>query len=148
MSKESLALLIGGILPAILFGVSSVFQKTAAKAGITTGPYLICIGLVVVVAGILLSLAQEDTTTTRGGTGHACAYGVLWAAGIACIALALAKYDARISQLVPLYNLNTLVAVGIGLAVLGEWREVNVWRLLAGAILAVIGGVLAATSTR
>jgi uncharacterized membrane protein len=148
MPKETLALLIGGILPALLFGVSSVFQKTAAKAGITTGPYLICIGLVVVVAGMLLTFMQEDTTATQPGIAHACAYGVLWAAGIACIALSLARYDARISQLVPLYNLNTLVAVGIGLAVLGEWREINVWRLLVGALLAVLGGVLAATSTR
>ena len=46
------------------------------------------------------------------------------------------------SVLVPLYNMNTLVAVGIGLVLLGEWRDVSVWRLLAGAALIVAGGVL------
>jgi hypothetical protein len=65
-----------------------------------------------------------------------------------CIALALGRYEARISQLVPLYNMNTLVAVGLGLTVLGEWREVNLLRLLLGAGLAVTGGILAATAAR
>lgn len=42
--------------------------------------------------------------------------------------------------------MNTLVAVGIGLALLGEWQGVNVWRVLTGAALIVAGGVLAGTS--
>src|SRR5258707_139538 len=106
MSKANLALLIGGLLPALLFGISGVFQKTSARAGIGTGPYLIAIGAVVLLAGIAVSLAQGDTTATREGVAWACGYGVLWSVGIACIAVALARYDANISQLVPLYNLN------------------------------------------
>ncbi len=33
MKTNTLALLVGGLLPAVLFGVSGVFQKTSAKAG-------------------------------------------------------------------------------------------------------------------
>jgi uncharacterized membrane protein len=148
MSKQTLALLIGGLLPALLFGVASTFQKTAARAGITTGPYLIAIGSVVLLVGIAVTAAQGDTTATREGVGWACGYGLLWSAAIGCIVLALARYDANLSQLVPLYNLNTLVAVAIGMAVLGEWRDVVPWRVVAGTVLAVSGGDQDATATR
>lgn len=46
MSTATLAPLIGGLLPATLFGISGVLQKSAARAGIGTGPYLIAIGAV------------------------------------------------------------------------------------------------------
>jgi drug/metabolite transporter (DMT)-like permease len=95
-----------------------------------------------------VTLAQGDSTATREGVAWACGYGVLWSVGIACIAVALAQYDAQISQLVPLYNMNTLVAVAIGMVALGEWREVVPWRVVAGAVLAVAGGVLVATAAR
>ncbi len=148
MSKSTLALLIGGLLPAILFGVVSTFQKSAARAGITTGPYLMAIGAVVLFVGIAVTVTQSTSVATREGVAWACGYGVLWSAAIGCIVLALARYDAIISQLVPLYNLNTLVAVAVGMAVLGEWRDVVPWRVGAGAMLAVGGGVLAATAAR
>lgn len=148
MSKQTLALLVGGLLPAILFGVASNFQKTAARAGIGTGPYLIAIGVVVLLVGITITAAQTDTIATREGVAWACGYGALWSAAIGCIVLALARYDGNISQLVPLYNLNTPVAVAVGMTVLGEWRNVVPWRVVAGAILAVAGGVLVATAAR
>jgi hypothetical protein len=140
MSKATLALLLGGLLPAILFGVASTFQKSAARAGI--GPYLIAIGAIVLLVGIAVTVAQSNSMATREGVAWACGYGLLWSAAIGCIVLSLAHYDANISQFVPLYNLNTLVAVAIGMAVLGEWRVV------AGAVLAVAGGVLVATAAR
>jgi hypothetical protein len=40
-------------------------------------------------------------------------------------AAALAWYDANSGQLVPLPNLNMLVAVAIRMAVRGEWRVVS-----------------------
>jgi|SRR5579883_1357136 len=148
MSKSTLALFVGGFLPAILFGMSSICQKTAARAGVGIGPYLITIGTIVLLAGITTTFVQSDTTTTREGVAWACGYAILWSFGISCVAIALARYDANISQLVPIYNLNTLVAIAIGLVALGEWREVVPWRIVVGAALAVAGGVLAATATR
>jgi uncharacterized membrane protein len=147
MQKPTMALLIGGLLPALLFGISGFLQKTSAKAGIGTGPYLIVIGFVVVSVGVIVTAIQGDRTVNLQSAMYTCAYGIFWSGGIMCIALALSRYDARISQLVPLYNMNTLVAVSLGLIVLGEWRQVNTWQLLAGAALAAIGGVLAATSS-
>ncbi|MDB5310510.1 MAG: hypothetical protein JWO38_4712 [Gemmataceae bacterium] len=148
MQKATLALLVGGLLPAILFGASGVVQKMSARAGIATGPFLIVVGLVVILVGAGVTLVQQDTTLNRTSAAYAAFYGLLWAAGIGCIALALGRYDARISQLVPLYNMNTLVAVAGGLVLLSEWRDVRIGQLLLAAGLTIAGGILAAGSTK
>jgi hypothetical protein len=148
MSNATLALLIGGLLPAVCFGLSGAVQKVAAQAGIGTGPYLVVIGLVVAAVGGVVTAAGGDTTLSRAGGGYAALFGLLWATGVGSIAVALGRYDARISQLVPLYNMNTLVAVVVGLAALGEWQAVQPGRLLLATALTAAGGVLAATSAR
>jgi uncharacterized membrane protein len=148
MQKNTLALLIGGLLPAILFGVSGVIQKTSARAGIGTGPYLIVVGIVVVVMGGIFTAVEQDMTINGQSGLLAGVFGVLWALGIGSIGIALGRYQGQISQLVPLYNMNTLVAVVIGLVILSEWQSVQPGRLLLGSLLTIAGGVLAATSAR
>lgn len=100
--KMNTSLLVGGFLPAILFGVSGVIQKVSAKAGIGTGPFLIVVGIVVVILGGLFTTFEQDLTVNWLGAMHAGIFGVLWALGIASIAIALGRYDGQISQLVPL----------------------------------------------
>jgi hypothetical protein len=148
MKMNSLAVLIGGVLPALLLGLSSIFQKTSAKAGIATGPFFIVVGVVVVLVGAVITALERDVTFNATSALHACIYGVLWASGIACIAVALRRYDAQISQLVPLYNMNTLVAVVVGLALLAEWQKVDSGKLLLATALTITGGILAAASAR
>jgi uncharacterized membrane protein len=148
MSNATLALVIGGLLPAVCFGLSGAVQKVAAKAGVGTGPYLIVVGLVVVAVGTAVTAVERDVTLTRGGGGYAALFGLLWGIGVGAIAVALGRYDGQISQLVPLYNTNTLVAVVVGLVALGEWQTVQPGRLLLATALIIGGGVLAATATR
>ena len=148
MSKQGLAILIGGLLPAFFLGVSGVLQKTASRTGIAPGPYILIIGLVVAAVGGIVTLAQRDATFTASGAIQTAGFAVLWSAGIFGIMLGLGKYEGQVSVIVPLYNMNTLVAVGIGLVLLGEWQGVNLWRLVAGAVLIVAGGVLAGTSVK
>ncbi len=148
MSKQWLAILIGGLLPAFFLGVSGVLQKTASRTGIAPGPYILIIGLVVAAIGGAVALAQRDVSVTVSGAVQTAGFAALWSAGIFGIMLGLGKYGGQVSVIVPLYNMNTLVAVGIGLVLLGEWQGVNVWRLLAGAALIVAGGVLAGTSVK
>jgi uncharacterized membrane protein len=148
MKSSTLSLLVGGLLPAVLFGLSGVVQKASARAGIGTGPFLVVVGLVVALAGGLVTAAERDAAVNRLSAGYAVLFGVLWGLGIAAIAVALGRYEGQISQLVPLYNMNTLVAVVVGLVVFSEWQGVQPGRLLLGAVLTVAGGVLAATSAR
>ena len=148
MKNPMLAMLIGGVLPALLFGVSGVIQKACARTGIGTGPYLAIAGLVVAAVGLLFTIAERDATVNRAGLISTALFGACWASGIGCIAIALRRLGGQISQLVPLYNMNTLVAVLIGLVVLAEWRDVLWGRLLMASALIVAGGVLAASSSR
>lgn len=148
MKHSTLAMLVGGLLPAVLFGVSGVMQKACARTGIGTGPYLAITGLAVLTIGGFLTLVDQDMTISRKSAAYTVLFGVLWAAGVGCIAIALQRFGGQISQLVPIYNMNTLVAVFIGLIVLAEWREVHWGRLLLGSFLIISGGVLAATSSK
>ena len=146
--KNLPALLIGGLLPALLFGLSGVIQKTCARTGIGTGPYLAITGLVVAAVGLVFAVAERDVTVGRAGATFTALFGACWALGIGCIAIALRRYGGQISQLVPLYNMNTLVAVLIGLVVLSEWREMHWGRLLMASALIVSGGILAASASK
>ena len=148
MSNNTLALLIGGLLPAVFFGLSGAVQKITARAGIGTGPYLIVVGVVVVGVGVIVTAVERDVTLSRASGCYAALFGLLWAAGIGSIAVALGRYDGQVSQLVPLYNMNTLVAVVVGLVALGEWQAVQPGRLLLATALTIGGGVLAASSAR
>ena len=89
MSKPLLALLIGGLVPAVLFGISGVMQKTAARAGIGTGPFLVAAGAVVLLAGLAVTAAQGDATAARAGVAWAFGFGLVWATAVAGIAVAL-----------------------------------------------------------
>lgn len=140
MTRHQLALFIGGMLPAVLLGLASIFQKLSTTAGIGLGPLLIVIGLTSTAVGAVFC-ADGDWTWTRGGTGYAVLFGVCWATATGCVGLALKKYGAQISQLVPLYNMNTLIAVVIGLIAFAEWRTVQPLRISLAAVLIVSGGI-------
>ena len=148
MSKQWAAILIGGLLPAVFLGISGAVQKTASRSGIAPGLYLLIIGLVVALVGAAVALVQRDASVSASGAVQTVGFAILWSVGILGIMLGLGRFEGQVSVLVPLYNMNTLVAVGIGLVLLGEWRDVSVWRLLAGAALIVAGGVLAGTSVK
>ncbi len=148
MSKQTLAILIGGLLPALLYGAAGVLQKTASRTGIGPGPYILIIGLVATVIGAVLTFVSRDTSVTWSGAIQTGGFAVLWSAAIVSIMLALGRFEGPVSVIVPLYNMNTLIAVLLGLLVLGEWDGVNHWRLLAGAVLIVAGGALAGTSVK
>ncbi|HEY1068232.1 MAG TPA: hypothetical protein VGE52_19060 [Pirellulales bacterium] len=142
MDDKTLALLIGGAAPAVLFGLTGFLQKFAGQ-GIAAGPYLIVVGATATLVGVAITFLEGDKSFTRVGLVSALAIGALWALGVACTAVAIRHYGGNVSQLVPLYNMNTLVAVILGLVLLSEWQTVHPGRILLAAALIVLGGVLA-----
>ncbi len=146
MTDKQLAIIIGGFLPAILFGVAAVFLKVANRDGVGTGPYLMGIGATVLVVGALYTLWDRDTAMSLRSALFIGLYSMVWSAAMICVAIALKRYQAQIGQLVSIYNMNTLVTVLIGLTVLSEWRSVHPAKLIVAAILISIGGVFAATA--
>lgn len=143
MSAKVIAILLGGVLPALLLGLTGVFQKLSTNARIGTGPFLIGAGITTAIVGGIFLLLERDSTISQKSALYTVLFGLVWATAIGCISIALRRYGGQISQLVPLYNMNTLVAVLIGLVVLAEWRTVDPRKLAVAAILIVIGGVLA-----
>ncbi len=146
MKAQAVAILLGGVAPAFLFAGSSTLQKVAARTGIGTGPSLAVTGLAIVACGGVVTLMERDAGLGRGGWVPALGFGLFWGAGVACISIAMARFGGRLSQLVPLYNMNTLVAVAIGLVAFSEYQTLNWGRAMAAAILIVAGGILAATA--
>ena len=143
MDHKTLAIVLGGVLPAILLGIAGIFQKFSANGGIGTGPFLIGVGLTTVVVGGVFVVVEKQAVITGQSAAFTLLYGLVWATATGFVAISLSRYGGQISQLVPLYNMNTLVAVLLGLVIFAEWRNVDSWKLLAAAVLIVAGGVLA-----
>ena len=146
MTSQSLGLLIGGGVPAILFGLSTVFNKSSVLAGISLGFYMLFVGLAVILVGAVVYTFEAESVVSIKSASIALLAGASWAGGASAITIALIYYQAPISKLVPIYNLNTLVAVIIGLIIFSEWQDTNAIKLVGGAILVIAGAGLVANA--
>ena len=142
MSNSTLGLLIGGFIPAILFAGTGLFTKVGTKAGMGTGPYLIVVGLGIVLVGLIISLASHNWSFPNKGSLASFGAGLTWGIGSGLFALALSKYHAPVSQLTPLYNMNTLLVVILGLILFAEYKDVEIVKLSTGTVMIVAGGIL------
>ncbi len=146
MTAQTLGIVIGGFLPALFFGLSGVFAKPATQAGIGTGLYILFVGLAAAFVGLAIYLLDPVKTLSFRSGLFASLVGITWAIAAGLVAFALSKYDVPIAKLVPLYNMNTLVAVLIGLVVFAESKDLNTTRLVVGSVFIIAGGSLVATA--
>lgn len=142
MSLQLKGLLVGGLLPALLFGIAGLLQKSSVKAGVGLGPYLLCIGLGVLAVGLLWTATDGDHTLNLRSGILAVLLGLSWSLGAVLVMVGLSRFDVPLAKLVPLYNLNTLVVVLLALVVFAEARDIAVARLLIGALLMFLGAAL------
>lgn len=142
MSSNLLGILVGGLLPALFYGVSSVFAKSSTNAGMSVGGHLFVIGIAISCTGILFNVLLPGNIPSLIAVASSSMQGIFWGLGTGCVVLGLLKYQAPLAKLVPLYNMNTLVTSGLALVIFAEWRAVNPLQLLVGAGLIIAGGVL------
>lgn len=142
MTDAQLGILVGGIVPALLFGASGIFQKLSNQHGISTGAYVFFVGIGVVLVGVVLCLMNTTQTASMKSVVPAVLTGMGWGLGSMLVAIAIIKYKMPLSVLAPLYNMNTLVAVVGALFIFSEWKDVNVIKVVMGSILIIVGGVL------
>jgi uncharacterized membrane protein len=142
MSPKVLGLIIGGVLPALFYGVSSVFAKSSTNAGMSVGGHLFFIGIAISVTGLLFNQWLPGQIPSLEAVTYSTLQGVFWGLGTGCVVLGLLKYQAPLAQLVPLYNMNTLITSGLALLIFAEWQQMNASQLLLGAGLIVVGGIL------
>lgn len=145
-NAELAGLLIGGLVPALLFGVNGVLAKAGTQAGIGLGIYLLVIALGVALTGVLFLFIDPSRAFSARAGWFTLAMGITWGLGVGLVGIGLVRYGAPLSKLVPLYNMNTLVAVVIALWVFAEWQKVQALKLVVGALLVILGGTLVALS--
>jgi transporter family protein len=139
-----MGVIIGGLLPALLYSFGGLFQKGSVDAGIGVGTQMIIAGLATVVVGCGFYLAFPDKTISLRSGLLASGLGFSWGLATGFVAVAIVKFETPIAKLTPLYNMNTLIVVLLALWIFAEWKEVKVLQLLIGAVLIVMGGVLVA----
>jgi uncharacterized membrane protein len=144
MTSKLIPILVGGAVPALLYGVTGILQKLSTREGISTGLYLVCFGAATTLTGVVLHLVLREGASPGRAIGIALVAGLAFALGAGLITIALIRFQAPISQLAPLYNTNALITVILGLWLLREFAEVNLPRLLIGSILIVVGAILVA----
>jgi hypothetical protein len=132
-------IVIGGLLPALLYGIAGTLQKASQRTGAGMGPYLICIGLSVVGVGAAATCLDHARSISTRGAWLAAGMGLAWGLGTWAVALGLSRYAVPVAKLAPLYNANTVVVVVLGLLLFAEYREVSLPRLAAGVVLVVLG---------
>ncbi len=142
--NSQLGVWLGGILPAVVLGVFGVLLKASGQAGLGASGLLLTMAVATAAVGLGLRGWPGQPAATPAGLGYAALAGLLWAICQALILLAVTRWQTPISKLVPLFNMNTLVAVLLGLIWFGEHHSVSLPKLITGAVLIVAGGILVA----
>lgn len=146
MRPEHLGLVIGGLIPALFYGIDGTSSKLASRAGISWAPLMLVTGLAVVAVGAIGLLFDDARRVSLAGAGFAALKGVMWASGCVLVIVGIARFEVPLSKLVPLYSLSTVFAVTASLILFREHLAVDLPRLLIGTLLAIAGAALVATS--
>ncbi len=146
MPSKTTALIIGGFLPALIYGGSAIFQKLSTSIGISISTYLVAVGAGVVLAGLGFYFFDNTLHFSLKASSYAGIFGLTWGIASGLVAYSLLHFDVPISQLVPLYNLNTLVAVLLALVIFSEWKDLHTLKLLSGTVLIAIGAIFVANA--
>ncbi len=141
---SQLGLWLGGILPAVALGIFGVLIKASGAAGLGASGLLLAMAGATALTGLALWWLPDCRAITPTGLIYAGIAGLIWAVCQALILFAVTRWQTPISKLVPLFNMNTLVAVLLGLVWFAEHHSVSLPKLLLGATLIVVGGILVA----
>jgi hypothetical protein len=144
MNQSMTGYLIGGVIPAILYGVFSILQKEAAQRGAGPGTLLVFMGIGIFLIGLINCWLMPEPQLTFSKAGIASFLtGICWAMAISLIQIGFCRFNIPVSKLMPIINTNTIVAIGLGLIIFHEWSSVNVGKLSVAAFLVIMGGILA-----
>lgn len=146
MLQNYSGIIIGGIIPVFLFGLSGLFLKTCSRTGVSLNYYLLFSGVGVLFVGLLSFVLVKENFVNCKSAFYSSLVGALWGGGAVCMALGLVKYHVPVSVLAPIAATNSLVTVLLGFLIYAEWRDVDVVRLLIGGALIIAGGILVAQS--
>jgi len=133
-----------GLVASFFFALNVIIYKIASQKG-NFSPYYgsFMFGLGVILIFGLFLLFKPGFEFEWKSSSLALIAGVIWALGFLAVAIAIAQ-KADIARLAPIYSTNTILAVLLGIFFLKEIPNTSqIYRIIAGAVLIVIGLVLA-----
>ncbi len=136
-----------GLLAALAYGSSTFFAKLSTSdkhSAVSQSAFMLL--MLVGIAVVFLAISMTDKGLVLPSEplalGACVTAGILWGLGMAFTVWALAG-GADISRLTPIFNTNTLVAVILGILVLGELpSSPDKFKVVAGALMIVVGSIL------
>lgn len=144
-SEKYLGIQPGGASLLMLGGITIVFMLyfLSQQGTISVSLKLVGVLLIAAVLGFTIySLKQTGVQISSATLGFGLLQGALWASGMVFAFMAF-SIGADAAKLVPIYNINTLIAVTLGLALLHEVPAPDErLKVIMGAILIVLGGIL------
>jgi transporter family protein len=140
MSNSALALLIGGVVPACLWGIAAIFQKMSTQHDLAPGPFLAAFGITITVSGVAFAIVERGPAAAPwAGLRYALAAGFFYAVAAGLISFTLLRFGSPISKLAPILGCNVLITVLLGAFLLGEAESLNVWTLVGGTVVVLAG---------
>ena len=134
-----MGIIIGGLLPAVLFGIIGVFQKLGAQTGVDVSVWLASFGAAMLLFGCVGILVSGAVAWSAAGVAYGAGAGCAYAMGSGALTLAIVHFREPISKLIPVVNISTLVTALAALIWLDEASEVDGRQLAIGAVLTIAG---------
>ncbi len=144
MFSNNLGIIIGGLAPAFLFGVFAILTKASTQYNLGSSFFIIIVGIACVILGLgtIPIFADNLGKLSVMGIFFAGLGGLAWGLGMLLVNVAIAKFNTPISLLAPIYNMNTLVSILLGLWIFAEWKSISMPKLMLGSFLITLGGVI------
>lgn len=134
---------IGGIGPAVLYGVVTVAQKEAFDTGISVGSYLAFLSVGIMTVGLVWQtiLPRDHLSVSQTGNVLAAYVGVCYGLANGLVGVGLQVFDVSLVVLSLVTNFYFVPPVAYGLLWLREWKQFRLAYLIAGVVLAIFGSV-------
>ena len=142
--------LIGGVIPSILLGVSTVLMKLSLKNGISLPHFMTVIGITITIFGCIAAAISSEPAKTMslGAGGYAILMGIAWAAATLSLSYGVAAFKLPVSVVAPLTNSNALVAVLMSCVIFSEWKNLEILKLAIGTLMIVGGATIVSLSIK
>ena len=141
-----MGILLGGIIPAFIFGIAIVFIKAGSAEKISNGYHLLFSAIGLLVTCGLSFLLFSDRNVTVKGASFSMLYGLCLGAALVLITISLIKYKTPMAVISPIFSMSTLITVLLSLVLFSEYKEVNTVKLLLGTFVILVGGILVGTA--
>jgi drug/metabolite transporter (DMT)-like permease len=147
MNAHYMGIIIGGLLPTIIFGIGGVFVKASNQQGISLNYFVLLTGIGAIVISIISFFVYNEKSVIFKSGINAFLVGASWLLGVLLVTLALTKYKIPLSIISPLNCTTSLFTVVPAIIIFSEWKETLVIRLIIGTILIIMGAMLVTTTS-